>query len=52
MELSTEQINSFINNGYIKIESSFSIEIADESGVILWKATQCDPNNPDIGHNR
>jgi Phytanoyl-CoA dioxygenase (PhyH) len=46
-ELTTAQINSFINNGFVKIENAFSTEIADECRAILWEATQCDPNNPD-----
>jgi hypothetical protein len=46
-ELSREQINSFINDGLVKIENAFSTEIADECRAILWEATQCDPNNPD-----
>ncbi|MEY3239114.1 MAG: hypothetical protein RIR11_552 [Bacteroidota bacterium] len=46
-ELTTEQINSFINNGFVKIEHAFSTEIADNCRAILWEATQCDPNNPD-----
>lgn len=46
-ELTREQINSFINDGLVKIENAFSTEIADECRAILWKATQCDPNNPD-----
>ncbi|HEY5823785.1 MAG TPA: phytanoyl-CoA dioxygenase [Cyclobacteriaceae bacterium] len=45
-ELTTEQINSFINNGFVKIENAFSTEIAADCRAILWKATQCDPNNP------
>lgn len=45
-KLTTEQINSFINNGFVKIESAFSTELADACRAILWKATQCDPNNP------
>jgi hypothetical protein len=46
-KLSEEQIISFINNGYIKIENAFSAEIAAECLAILWKATQCDPDNPE-----
>ena len=45
-ELTTEQIDSFITNGFVKIENAFPTEIADECRAILWKATQCDPNNP------
>src|SRR5687768_10762896 len=46
-KLSTKQINSFINDGFVKIENAFTTEIADECRAILWKATQCDPDNPD-----
>ena len=45
-QLSPEQINQFINDGYIKIEGAFPREIADECRAILWKETGCDPNNP------
>jgi len=44
-ELTTEQIDSFIYNGFIKIDNAFSTEIADECRIILWKEIQCDPNN-------
>ncbi len=44
-ELTTEQINSFIFNGFIKIENAFSTKIAEECRTILWEATLCDPNN-------
>jgi hypothetical protein len=46
-ELTIEQINNFVINGFIKIENAFSTEIADDCRALLWKATQCDPNNPD-----
>lgn len=46
-QLSTKQIEGFINDGFIKIEHAFSTEIADECRAILWKATQCDPDNPE-----
>ncbi len=46
-KLLTKKINSFINDGFIKIENAFSTEIADECRAILWKATQCNPDNPD-----
>lgn len=45
-KLTTEQLSSFVNNGYVKIEHAFSAEIAEECRAILWSATQCDPNNP------
>lgn len=46
-QLTTEQINDFIRDGFVKIEGAFSREIADDCRAILWKATQCDPENPD-----
>lgn len=46
-QLSAKQINSFINDGFVKIENAFPIEIADECRAILWQATQFDPHNPD-----
>lgn len=46
-KLTTKQIDSFINDGFIKIEHAFSSEIAHDCRTILWKATQCNPNNPD-----
>ncbi len=46
-ELRSEQIERFINNGFIKIEDAFPTVLADECRAILWKATPCDPNDPD-----
>ena len=45
--LSPEQIQRFITDGFVKIEQAFPIEIADECRSILWKATQCDPQDPE-----
>jgi hypothetical protein len=45
-ELSPAQINHFIQNGFVKIDNAFPTEIAEECRAILWKATQCDPDNP------
>lgn len=44
--LTTNQIDNFIEQGFIKIENAFSTEIADECRALLWEATQCDPDNP------
>jgi hypothetical protein len=44
--LSTRQINSFIEKGFLKIADAFPTEVADECRAILWKATGCDPDNP------
>ena len=45
-QLSPAQINSFINDGFIKIEQAFSTKIADACRALLWKATGCDPDHP------
>lgn len=44
-ELTTAQTDSFIHNGFVKIENAFSAEIAAECRAILWEATPCDPND-------
>lgn len=44
--LSEAQIEQFIQLGYIKLEQVFSKELAKEGRDILWKDTNCDPDNP------
>jgi hypothetical protein len=44
--LDTQQINQFINDGYIRLENAFSPTLAAEARAILWKDTGCDPNDP------
>lgn len=46
-ELTSEQINGFISNGFVKMQSAFSTDIANKCRAILWEKTLCDPNNPD-----
>ena len=46
-QLTAEQIDGFIRDGFVKVENAFLTETADECRDILWKATQCDPTNPD-----
>lgn len=43
--LSNAQIEEFINNGFIRIEGAFSLELAEQGRAILWADTGCDPNN-------
>ena len=43
--LSTAQINNFIDQGFISIDQAFPTEIADECRAILWKTTNCDPDD-------
>jgi len=45
-QLSKQQIESFINDGFTKIDNAFPSEVADECRAILWKATGCDPDDP------
>jgi hypothetical protein len=45
-QLSTEQIDRFILDGFIMIEHAFPTELAEECRSILWKATQREPDNP------
>lgn len=46
-QLSPEQIDSFINDGFIKVEHAFPEAVAEECRAILWKATGCDPLDPE-----
>src|SRR5689334_22510818 len=46
-KLSEQQIEAFINDGFVKLENACPVEIAQECRRILWEATQCDPANPD-----
>ena len=45
-QLSQVQIESFVEDGFVKIEQAFAASVADECRAILWKATQCEPNDP------
>lgn len=41
--LTSEQIEQFIINGYVRVEQAFSRELADKCREILWADTGCDP---------
>jgi hypothetical protein len=43
--LNNNQIESFIAQGFIKIENAFSKETAEECRNILWKDTGCNPDD-------
>ncbi|MES2765150.1 MAG: phytanoyl-CoA dioxygenase [Bacteroidota bacterium] len=45
-KLSASQIEKFINDGFVRLDGAFPVEVADACRNILWKASQCDPNNP------
>ena len=44
-KLSEAQIAQFITEGYVKLDGAFPTAIADEGRKILWKATQCAPDD-------
>lgn len=44
--LTQAQIDSFIGNGFARIDNAFPREYADEGRAILWRDTGCDPNDP------
>lgn len=45
-QLTKSQLSSFIDEGFVRLDNAFPTAIADECRAILWKASQCDPNNP------
>jgi hypothetical protein len=44
--LSDDQIERFIQDGFIKVEQGFPRSVADEGRAILWNDTGCDPHDP------
>jgi len=44
--LGAEEIDSFIREGFVRINDAFRRVAADEARAILWQATGCDPNDP------
>lgn len=45
--LTAQQIEQFIDSGYVKIEDAFPKEIADKCRSMLWQATGLNPNEPE-----
>jgi hypothetical protein len=45
-QLTTNEINRFIIDGFIKIENAFPSKLADQCRNILWEATGCNPLDP------
>jgi hypothetical protein len=43
--LTAEQLDRFANDGFVKIERAFPLELAEQARAILWKDTGCDPDN-------
>ncbi len=44
--LNTQQIQSFITDGFVCIDHAFSADLAAEAREILWKDIPADPNDP------
>ena len=44
--LTQDEIQQFIEDGFVKLENCFSDELAEAGRSILWKDTGCDPNDP------
>lgn len=43
--LSSAQINSFISDGFVRVDSAFPQSLAEQGRAILWRDTGCDPND-------
>jgi len=44
--LTDKQIESFVNDGYIRLEGAFSQELAAQARAILWQDLNCDEHDP------
>jgi len=44
--LGAADIDSFINDGFVRIDGAFSRQTAEVARAILWRATGCDPDDP------
>jgi len=43
--LTSAEIDRFVEEGFVRIDSAFSAETAAEGREILWRETGCDPND-------
>ncbi|MCY1019650.1 phytanoyl-CoA dioxygenase family protein [Pyxidicoccus sp. MSG2] len=46
MELSTAQVERFVEDGFIRVDGAFSSALAAEARDILWRDTGCAPDDP------
>lgn len=44
--LSPDQVEAFIEHGFVKLEGAFPRRLADEARARLWRDTGCDPDDP------
>ncbi|WP_437593578.1 phytanoyl-CoA dioxygenase family protein [Sorangium sp. So ce1000] len=45
-ELSHQQVERFIADGFVRIDAAFPRDLADEGRAILWRDTGMDPHDP------
>ncbi|HEY8950748.1 MAG TPA: phytanoyl-CoA dioxygenase family protein [Rhizomicrobium sp.] len=45
MTLSSNQIEQFVEEGFVRIDDAFPRGVADAAREILWRETGCDPND-------
>ena len=43
--LTSEQISSFVDDGFVRLDNAFPRELADAGRAILWRDTGCDPDD-------
>ncbi|MBC8093010.1 MAG: phytanoyl-CoA dioxygenase family protein [Pseudonocardia sp.] len=43
--LTTEQIDRFVDDGFVRLDGAFPREIADAGRALLWERTGCDPHD-------
>ncbi|HXV94125.1 MAG TPA: phytanoyl-CoA dioxygenase family protein [Pseudonocardia sp.] len=44
--LSNDEIEQFVEDGFVRVEAAFPREVADAARALLWRATGCDPDDP------
>jgi Phytanoyl-CoA dioxygenase (PhyH) len=44
--LSDAQLQQFIQDGFVRLDSAFPRELAEQARAILWRDLPCDPNDP------
>lgn len=44
--LSEDQVQRFVQDGFVKVEQAVPRETADECRALLWQDTGCDPDDP------
>ena len=48
LALSPAQIDSFIADGFVRIDEAFPRAVADDCRAILWSLTGCEPDDPEV----